>query len=126
MADRNRSWLEELERALLSAGSTLPTTALGRLRRTVGAAFRGGRLAWNGRGGEDLDLEALGALVGSVGQLKGIAMKAGQMLSYLDLPLPQEVKDAFSALQTHSASLSFEEIAALVRAELDDRAEPLL
>jgi len=46
-----------------------------------------------------LDIDTLAALVASVGQLKGVAMKAGQLLSHLDLPLPPELRSALTVLQ---------------------------
>jgi predicted unusual protein kinase regulating ubiquinone biosynthesis (AarF/ABC1/UbiB family) len=71
-------------------------------------------------------MDALAALVASVGQLKGVAMKAGQLLSYLDVPLPPELRSALSVLQTHSPPMSFERVAEIVKSELGERAAPLL
>lgn len=95
------------------------------------AALRGGRLVWRRRkaadgAAGDLDLDQLVALVSSVGQLKGIAMKAGQLMSYLDLTLPPEMKAALSVLQTHSPPMPFDEVRAIVERELGERAAGLL
>jgi predicted unusual protein kinase regulating ubiquinone biosynthesis (AarF/ABC1/UbiB family) len=124
----DRSVRDELQRRLLALGSKLPTSSLGRMSRTAVAALRGGLLARRaGAAGADaLDLESLTALVSSVGQLKGIAMKVGQMMSYLELPLPPEVRAALAVLQTHSPPMPFERVRALITAELGDRAAALL
>jgi predicted unusual protein kinase regulating ubiquinone biosynthesis (AarF/ABC1/UbiB family) len=128
VSDRDRELREEIERRLLALGARLPTSSLGRLGRTALAALRGGRVARRlGRGGETtLGLDDLTTFVSSLGQLKGMAMKAGQLMSYLDLPLPPDVRAALGALQTHSPAMSFERIAAIVRAELGQQAAPLL
>jgi predicted unusual protein kinase regulating ubiquinone biosynthesis (AarF/ABC1/UbiB family) len=120
MADRDRSLRDELERRLLALGSKLPTSSLGRIGRTALAGLRGGRLAWRSRGQDPvpLDIDTLAALVASVGQLKGVAMKAGQLLSYLDLPLPPELRSALAVLQTHSPAMSFDRVAEVVTREL--------
>src|SRR5258705_6147476 len=120
MSDRDRALREELERRLLALGSKLPTSSLGRLGRTALAGLRGGRLVWRSRGEEPmpLDVDSLAALVASVGQLKGVSMKAGQLLSYLDLPLPPELRSALAVLQTHSPAMSFERVAEVVKREL--------
>jgi predicted unusual protein kinase regulating ubiquinone biosynthesis (AarF/ABC1/UbiB family) len=127
MSDRDRSMREDLERRLLAIGSKLPTSSLGRLGRTALAGLRGGRLAWRSKGAEAaLDVDALAAIVTSVGQLKGVAMKAGQLLSYLDLPLPPELRSALAVLQTHSPSMPFERVTEIVTRELGAHAPPLL
>ncbi len=128
MSDRDRELRQEIERKLLALSARLPTSSLGRLGRTALAALRGGRVARRlGRGGEaPLGLDDLAAFVASVGQLKGMAMKAGQLMSYLDLPLPQDVRSALTALQTHSPPMPFERVAGIVRAELGGNAALLL
>jgi predicted unusual protein kinase regulating ubiquinone biosynthesis (AarF/ABC1/UbiB family) len=106
----------------------LPTSSLGRLGRTAAAGLRGGVLAWRHRGREktSVDVDTLAALVAQVGQLKGVAMKAGQLMSYLDLPLSPEVRSALTVLQTHSPPMPFERVADIVKGELGDRATVLL
>jgi predicted unusual protein kinase regulating ubiquinone biosynthesis (AarF/ABC1/UbiB family) len=128
MADRDRSLREELERRLLALGSKLPTSSIGRLGRTAMAGLRGGRLAWRAKGAEGapLDIDALAAVVASVGQLKGVSMKAGQLVSYLDLNLPPELTSALAVLQTHSPAMPFERVSEIVKAELGPRASALL
>jgi predicted unusual protein kinase regulating ubiquinone biosynthesis (AarF/ABC1/UbiB family) len=128
MSDRDRSLREDLERRLLAIGSKLPTSSLGRIGRTALAGLRGGRLAWRSKGSEaaPLDVDALAAIVASVGQLKGVAMKAGQLLSYLDLPLPPELRSALAVLQTHSPAMPFERVTEIVKSELGTKAPAVL
>lgn len=124
----DRSLRDELERRLLALGDALPTSPLGRLGRTALAGLRGGRIAWRAKQGEQqpCDINALTAVVTSIGQLKGIAMKSGQLLSYLDLPLPPELRSALAVLQTHSPPMAFERVTEIVKAELGGRAAPIL
>ena len=79
-----------------------------RLRQTSRAA----RLAVTGAarhalwGSEDAD-RALGeALVAELDSLKGLAMKVGQILSYLDAGIPEETQAALQALQRGVTPLS--------------------
>jgi hypothetical protein len=79
-----------LEHLRTEEGAPVPTSLLGRLRRTAVAGARVGLGALAGRlRGRDLNLgalspEALARLVESFGELKGVAMKVGQILSYVD------------------------------------------
>ena len=131
MSDSNDSLKAALLKRLLGASARLPTTTLGRLGRTAGAALRSGRLllAAERRANQDepsLDFEAIAKVVGSIGELKGIAMKAGQIMSYIDVALPDELRTALSVLQTHSPPMSTERVRDLLRAELGERAAELL
>ncbi len=61
------------------------------------------------------------AIVQSLGQLKGAAMKAGQFLSIeLRDVLPTEVIDVLSALQDSGSTVSWGEIESILRDELGD------
>src|SRR4051794_29670017 len=83
-----------LERLLDTPQNTVPTSLFGRLGRLAstmaGTAASAGlrRLA----GGEALDAKLAEKLALSLGQLKGLAMKGGQILSYTDDSLPPEVR----------------------------------
>jgi predicted unusual protein kinase regulating ubiquinone biosynthesis (AarF/ABC1/UbiB family) len=74
----------------------------------------------------NVDPAVVERLVRSLGELKGIAMKMGQILSYIDDSLPDEVRRMLSLLQTTSQPTAFEEIERTVRAELGERADELL
>lgn len=73
-----------------------------------------------------MDVDALGDIIASVGQLKGVAMKAGQLMSYLDLSIPEELRSALAVLQTHSPPMPFSDVAEVIERELGPRAAPLL
>lgn len=65
------------------------------------------------------DDEALGeALVAELDQLKGLAMKVGQILSYMDVGLPPGTVERLTALQSGVEGLPFETVAEVVEAEL--------
>lgn len=119
----------ELIRQLLDSSAELPTSALGRLGRTAWSALRNRQLFAGGEGPADAELAdrgALARLVSSLGQLKGIAMKMGQLMSYVDLALPEDVREALSVLQTHAQPMSFDEVRAILRRERPDAADALL
>lgn len=69
----------------------------------LGVAWTASRLAGRrliGRrvGAQDTELGEL--LTGQLDQMKGMAMKIGQIVSYMDIPLPEEVLSTMSRLQT--------------------------
>ncbi len=108
----------------------LPTSSVGRLGRTAAAVFRSGRLVLSGRGKgaeePQLELEKLLKVIQSVGRLKGVAMKMGQIMSYIDMALPPELQQALSVLQTSSQPMPLERVQQVVTAELGPRAASLL
>ena len=129
MADAKDDLKAALIQKLLGAHEAVPTSALGRLGRTAGAALRSGRLLLGARGAQGespLELEALAKIVGSLGELKGIAMKAGQIMSYVDVALPEELRVALSVLQTHAQPMPTDQVRRILQAELGTRAQELL
>ena len=67
----------------------------------------------------EVDDLALGeVLLSELDQMKGMAMKVGQILSYMDVPLPDATRDALARLQSGVEPLAFDVIAATVEAEL--------
>ncbi|HEY3450448.1 MAG TPA: AarF/ABC1/UbiB kinase family protein [Myxococcales bacterium] len=123
---------ELLESLARQEGAEIPTTALGRLRRTAAAGARVGLGAVAGRlrGGElnlgSLSPEALSKLAQSFGQLKGVAMKVGQILSYVDGSLDPQARQMLAVLQAHSQPTPFAQIEEIVRVDLGSRAPALL
>ncbi|MFO0580912.1 MAG: AarF/ABC1/UbiB kinase family protein [Anaeromyxobacter sp.] len=114
---------DRLAAALLGEAAPVPTGALGRLGRTAGALARGaGALLGPG----DLDEADLLALVRRLGRLRGVAMKAGQILSYVDVALPAELREALAALQTAAQALPADEVRRILEDELGAAADPLL
>jgi predicted unusual protein kinase regulating ubiquinone biosynthesis (AarF/ABC1/UbiB family) len=85
---------ERLRAGLLGSEAEVTTSSLRRLWRS--GRHLGGLLL----GSAELDEKQLAKLVGTLGELKGVAMKAGQMLGYVDAGLPPEVRAALSLLQT--------------------------
>jgi predicted unusual protein kinase regulating ubiquinone biosynthesis (AarF/ABC1/UbiB family) len=131
VSDANDSLKAALLERLLGTSARLPTSTLGRFGRTASAALRSGRLLLGAerraREGEfPLDLEAMAKVVGALGELKGIAMKVGQIMSYVDVALPEELRTALSVLQTHSPPMPTERVRALLRSELGESAAELL
>jgi predicted unusual protein kinase regulating ubiquinone biosynthesis (AarF/ABC1/UbiB family) len=137
MSDRERELGEVVRRRLLGIEGELPTSSLGRFGRAAVSAIRCGRLTrrHRRRGGEEgaepdapspKEIEALVEMAASIGQLKGIAMKVGQILGYFGLDLPEEVRTALAALQTSSPPMPFDRVRAIVEAELGSRAPELL
>jgi predicted unusual protein kinase regulating ubiquinone biosynthesis (AarF/ABC1/UbiB family) len=53
-------------------------------------------------------------------------MKAGQLMSYIDVALPEELRAALSVLQTHAQPMPFEQVRRILRAELGARGDELL
>jgi len=119
---------ELLARLSAQSGRPLPTSALGRLRRTVTAAVRTGADLAIGhlRGRDGVEAEVLERLILSMGELKGLAMKMGQILSYMDTTLPPEARELLSILQTRSQPTAFAAIEATLREDFGARADVLL
>ena len=58
-------------------------------------------------------------LARELGEMKGAAMKLGQILSFIDVGmLPAEYRDAFAALQADAPAMPFELVEEVVTAEL--------
>jgi len=119
---------ELLARLSALSGKPIPTSALGRLRRTTSAAVRTGAGLVVGRlhGHKSIDAQVIERLVLSMGELKGIAMKTGQILSYMDTTLPPEARELLSILQTRSQPTSFAAIEATLREDFGVQADLLL
>jgi predicted unusual protein kinase regulating ubiquinone biosynthesis (AarF/ABC1/UbiB family) len=126
-------------------GSDKPSRFLDRLRsdsrQGVGRGLhRMARLVRGGAGlaqtllarskqGTDLterDLAKLEALVERLGDLKGLPMKFGQILSYLELDLPDEARRLLAHLQRQSPGTPFGRVEEIIRADLGGHATALL
>ena len=123
---------QELTRRLLAESKKLPTSTAGRLSRTAAAALRtssmliGRRLRGAlGKDDDELDLDAMAGLVGSIGQLKGVAMKVGQIMSYIDIAVPEELRAALSVLQTHAPPMPISRVTEIMAEELGDKGREL-
>ena len=126
---------KKLAERLLNSTSSMPTSALGRFSTTALTGARTGRLLLgkklSGLFGAshpdgEIDIDALVRIVGSIGQLKGLMMKMGQIMSYIDVALPEELSDALSVLQTQSQPMPIERVREIISSDLGDNAPALL
>jgi predicted unusual protein kinase regulating ubiquinone biosynthesis (AarF/ABC1/UbiB family) len=70
------------------------------------------------RSSEQDDRQLGDAMLAELDQLKGIAMKVGQVLSYMDVGLPPETARRLQALQRGSRPLPLSTVAAVIEREL--------
>ena len=122
-----------LDSLLAATGEELPTGGFGRTRRLVGtaASLGFGMMSGRFRGRKDggigeLDAATLEKLVARLGKLKGLAMKAGQILAYIDPGMDPEARKILAVLQTQSQPADPAEIEAAIREDLGPRADDLL
>ncbi len=78
------------------------------------------------RGSDASDIESIAGIISAIGQLRGISMKVGQVMSYIDVALPDELRAALSVLQTHAHAMPAERVREILREELPDHASDLL
>jgi len=67
------------------------------------------------------DLRRVEALVRQLGELKALPMKFGQIVSYLELDMPEEVRSLLGMLQTQSSASPRAEMQRLVQEDLGER-----
>lgn len=121
-----------LDNLRAKGGRAIPTSVFGRLQKTATAAARLGVGALAGRlRGEEFNFgsvspEAIARLVESMGELKGVAMKAGQILSYVDGSLPPEARRLLSVLQVMSQPTALALIQRTISEDLGARGRALL
>ena len=123
---------DQLKARLLENNSEVPTSGFRRLGRTALTVLRSGRALRKGRSkrrdgdAPALELAQLSKIVEAAGQLKGVAMKMGQIMSYIDVAMPEELRAALSVLQTHAQPMPFKRVEEILRTDLGERAEVLL
>lgn len=121
------SAVDGIEGALRGAEAEVPRGTLGRLARSGRQALRMRSLLASANAGEALDVRALAALVEGFGEMKGVAMKAGQMLGYLDAGVPEEIRRALALLQRNAQPTPIEHVSTVLRGALGEaRAAALL
>ncbi|MEQ8277849.1 MAG: AarF/ABC1/UbiB kinase family protein [Deltaproteobacteria bacterium] len=97
----------------------LPTGLLSRARATGRIALQVGLRSAKVFGDRDRADEALGAvLLAELDQLKGMAMKVGQILSYMDVGFPEPVTTQLARLRTGVTPLPFDVIVEALEAGL--------
>lgn len=102
-------------------GTSIPSRPRSRFWSSARVAMTAGRTAARqllGRADAERDAALGRSLAGQLDDMKGLAMKVGQIVSYLDVPLPSEVRHALETLQQGVRGLPFDEVRALVEAEL--------
>jgi len=119
---RKRLSPDDVRDRLAARPSSVPTSTLLRSFHAARAMLDGGRATLLGPG---VDAGRVEAVVRSLGELKGVAMKVGQLVSYLDDGLPDEARAVLGVLQTWSQPTPFAQIEAVVRGDLGARAGPL-
>lgn len=109
------------------------TTSLGNLVGGLGASLLGAMVrkpfqSEQSRTGflEQMWIREAGRLVEKLGELKGAAMKLGQMLSLHEHILPAEAAQILSRLQKAAPSIPFSTVRKVLEDELGDRLESLL
>lgn len=89
----------KLTLGLLSGATSLAGTGLG------------GLLSFDGNGGSlrhTTQVAVARRIAGTLGELKGLSMKIGQMVSYLDFALPAEAREALQGLQAQSPPMAYD------------------
>ena len=121
-----------LENLRAKGGKAIPTSSLARLQKTASAAARIGMGALASRlRGEELGIgslspDAMAKLVETFGELKGVAMKFGQILSYVDGSLSPEARRLLAVLQVMSQPTAFALIQRTIVGDLGARGQTLL
>jgi predicted unusual protein kinase regulating ubiquinone biosynthesis (AarF/ABC1/UbiB family) len=90
------------------------------LARRVMKAGRGAKLALS-----EKDLRKLEALVRQLGELKGLPMKFGQIMSYLEVEMPEEMRRTLALLQTQSPATPRAEVERVLLEDLGARGAAL-
>ncbi len=126
MSDTENDALARVRARLLALESAVPTSSLGRMWRTGRGAFGVGKALLRGRRGEAMDLRAVTEVVVRLGGLKGVTMKVGQMLGYVDQSVPEELRGMLSLLHTSAPATGFAAVEATLWSSLGERASDLI
>lgn len=121
--------LEKFVEGLRSSSSAPPSSRLGRILRNLRGGVGIAARVWRSRGGSVLersDQASLEDLVARLGELKGVPMKVGQLMGFLEMDLPEEARRLFAVLQTQSQATPFGTIERILRADLGEAASALL
>ncbi len=106
LTDLNSSWL--------SRNFKLSSAIAGMVTRMAGESF----LRLMGAEPKPYTETAAIKLASTLGELKGLMMKAGQMISYTDFGLSESVREKFAILQDQSTALESSRIEAVIEQEL--------
>ena len=106
---------DDFETQLTAKAAQVPTGRWQRLWRMGNTAARVGALMLPGN-----DRAQAEAITRSLAELKGLAMKAGQMLSYVDAAVPPELQQVLKTLQQSAQPSPWPEVEAQLRASLGE------
>lgn len=126
MATRDPGAAGRLREQMMTSEAAVPTSTLGRMWRTGRGAIGLTGALLRGRKGQEIDMEAIAGVVRGLGGLKGMGMKVGQMIGYVDQSVPEELREMLSLLQTSAPATAFAAVEATLREALGERAELLL
>lgn len=110
---------------LMEGEHAVSTSRLGRLFET-GRSAAGLARTMLGRRDAEVDLESLRKLTRRLGELKGIGMKIGQMMSFIDPSLPPEMRELLSLLQRQAPAGEAAAVRQTILDAFGARAEVLL
>jgi ribosomal protein L7/L12 len=105
----------------------MSTSAIARAAGVASASFRSGFAAVSSTVRQrSSSAESLYKITAALGELKGVPMKIGQLLSYVDSSLPEDAQAALSALQTHSRPMPLARALDVIRRQLGPAGDPLV
>ncbi len=130
MPDDDDDPFEALRRRLRGREAAAPTSRLRRAlsmgRNAAGIATTALQRRVFGDDDAPFDLEAIAPIIERLGELKGVSMKAAQMIGTIEGPLPDELRRALATLQTAAAKAPFSVVERTIREALGERASALL
>lgn len=116
--------MASLRDKLLSKQAVVPT-GLARLFKSSRGFARAGLLALGRDPNGDVNPERLLALVRELGELRGLAMKGGQLMSYIDATLPAGIREQLAVLQTAACATPFSDVQRSLKNALGQKLELL-
>ena len=116
---------EDLGLDLLGRDLAVSTSRLGRLFNTGRSALGLAATVLRGKNGA-VDLEAIRALTTRLANLRGLGMKLGQIISFIDPSLPPEAQALLAVLQRQAPASDPEAVRRTLREAFGSRAELML
>lgn len=116
-----------IERVLSSRAEGVATSRVGRALKLSSLAVRGGGRALLGKAAEALgkseqspawSMDVAAEMLRTFSELRGVTMKLGQMLSYLDDALPPDARKVLALLQRDAPPMTWEVVRRQLQAEL--------
>ncbi|MFT3711443.1 MAG: AarF/ABC1/UbiB kinase family protein [Archangium sp.] len=120
---------DDLGTRLRNEEKAVSTSRLGRLFKNGRSALELASTMLRRRDGDDADeaiAQQLEGLTARLGELKGVGMKMGQILSFIDPSLPPQTRKVLAVLQRNAPATPFTEVEREVRDAFGARADQLL